>query len=68
MLHISDGQCGSCKHFGEGIPQEQLVQIRVNNTADDGTVAGCDLASNASLHLKVSPIGSCDGYEAAEAA
>ena len=68
MLNITDGQCGSCKHFGDGIPQDQLVQIRVNHTASDGTVAGCDLASNASMHLQVSPIGSCDGFEAAEAA
>ena len=68
MLQISDGQCGSCMHFGDGMPQEQLVQIRVHGTAEHGTVAGCDLAANASMHLKVSPIGSCDGYEAAEAA
>ena len=68
MLNIAHGQCGSCKHFGDGIPQEQLVQIRVNHTANDDTVGGCDLAANASMHLKVSPIGSCDGFEAADAA
>lgn len=68
MLNINDGQCGSCKHFGDGIPQEQLIQIRVNQTANDGTIAGCDLASNASMHLRVSPISSCDGFEAAVAA
>ena len=68
MLNITDGQCGTCKHFGEGMPAEQLVQIRINHTADDTLTAGCDLASNATLHLRVSPIGSCDGYEAAEAA
>ncbi|MCH2135459.1 MAG: hypothetical protein MK101_02630 [Phycisphaerales bacterium] len=65
MLNITDGQCGSCSHFGGGIPEEQLVQIRVNHTAQDDVVGGCDLDSNASIHLKVSPIGSCDRYEAA---
>ena len=68
MLNINDGQCGTCKHFGGDMPQEQLVQIRVNHTANDDVVAGCDLSANASLHLRVSPISSCDGFESAEAA
>jgi hypothetical protein len=58
-------QCGSCSHFGDGIPTEQLVQLRIN-PSDNGTlVGGCDLDANASIHLLVSPMSSCDLYEAA---
>ena len=29
MLHVQDGQCGLCTHFGEEHPQDQkLMQIR----------------------------------------
>lgn len=68
MLNISTGQCGTCAYFGGGLEQDQLVQIRVNGQADDDVVAGCDLPSNASVHLRVAPTSSCDGYTPAEAA
>lgn len=68
MLSINDGQCGTCSHFGGGIDQQQLVQIRINHEADESVTGGCDLPSNASLHLRVSPIGTCDGYAPVEAA
>jgi len=60
-----NGQCGTCSHFGDGVPAEQLVQLRINPAADDSVVGGCDLDANASIHLLVSPISSCDRFEAA---
>lgn len=62
MSNTSIGQCGSCAHFGSELPQEQLVQVRVNLDAASEVIAGCDAPSNASLHLRVSALGSCDAY------
>ncbi|MBG80028.1 MAG: hypothetical protein CMJ39_04860 [Phycisphaerae bacterium] len=67
MSHNNEGHCGSCAHFGDGIPSEQLVQIRINSQ-DSGVVGGCDHPENSSHHLMVSPISSCDRYTPAEAA
>ncbi|MCH2133621.1 MAG: hypothetical protein MK116_07710 [Phycisphaerales bacterium] len=68
MANANDGSCGTCAHFGDGVPAEQLVQIRVHSADDAGVIGGCDHPSNAALHLKVSPISSCDGYTPLEAA
>ena len=65
MVNVNNGQCGTCAHFGSDIPEQQLVQIRINHHADPETVGGCGLPSNAHLHLRVSANSSCDGYEAA---
>ena len=65
MVNVNNGQCGTCTHFGSDIPEQQLVQIRVNSQADAETVGGCGLPSNANMHLRVSANSSCDGYEAA---
>ena len=62
MSNTSNGQCGSCTHFGSELPQEKLVQVRVNIDAASDLIAGCDAPSNASLHLRVSAHGSCDAY------
>ena len=45
----------------EGL-QEKLVQVRVNLGDSADVIAGCGAPSNASLHLKVSALGSCDAY------
>ena len=68
MFKITEGHCGSCLHFGEGIPREQLVQIRINNEAPDDVIGGCGHPATASLHLRVSMLGSCDGFTPLEAA
>ena len=62
MTHNGNGQCGSCAHFGNELPQEKLVQVRVNLDDSADVIAGCGAPSNASLHLKVSALGSCDAY------
>ena len=68
MSNSNNGSCSTCVHFGDGVPSEQLVQIRVNGSNDGNVLGGCDLPSNAALHLKVSPISSCDAYQSLEAA
>ena len=68
MLTITEGHCGSCMHFGEGIPREQLVQIRVDSRAPRDVIGGCGHPATAPLHLKVSVLGSCDGFTPLEAA
>ena len=63
MISIHDGQCGTCSHFGAGVPKQKLVQIRLNRQAEPETVGGCGLPVNLRVHLKVSPASSCDQYQ-----
>ena len=64
MLHVYDQQCGMCAHFGEEHPQDpQLVQIRRTHEAPENFVDECDHPRHAELHLKVTPISTCDGFE-----
>ena len=64
MLRVANGQCGMCVHFGEVHPNdEQLVQIRRTHQAPEDLVDECDHPRHADLHLKVTPISSCDGFE-----
>ena len=66
MLHLQDGQCGLCTHFGETHEiTKQLAQIRVKREAPETLVDDCGLPKNAALHLKVSPLSGCDGFQAA---
>lgn len=62
MITFSNGQCGTCSHFGDGIPEDKLFQIRISKQSDDEVVAGCDHPSNSNLHLRVAAVGSCDGF------
>ena len=57
--------CGTCEHFGSEIPEQRLVQIRINPQDETRLVAACDLPKNASMHLKVSATSSCDAYSPA---
>ncbi|MAT80740.1 MAG: hypothetical protein CMJ29_03730 [Phycisphaerae bacterium] len=68
MSNSNNGSCSTCVHFGDGVPSEQLVQIRIHGSNDNNVVGGCDHPSNAALHLRVTPLSSCDGYESLEAA
>jgi len=71
MKHVSDGQCGLCLHFGEnhaGEHDNNLVQIRSRHEAPEDLVDDCGHPRHASLHLKVTPISGCDGFEPAKAA
>lgn len=62
MTDSNNVQCGSCTHFGNDLPNEQLVQVRVNFSDSKEVVAGCDAPNNISVHLRVSALGSCDAW------
>lgn len=66
MLQVHDGQCGLCTHFGEEHPDEKkLTQIRNSHEAPEELVDDCGHPRHASLHLRVTPISGCDGFEPA---
>ena len=66
MQQVAEGQCGLCAHFGENHPGEhELVQIRQAHEAPETLVDECGHPRHASLHLKVTPISGCDGFEPA---
>ncbi len=67
MLQITDGQCGMCKHYGahHAEAQAQLVQLRTEHSAPDGMKQECGHPKLEPLHLTLTPIASCDGYERA---
>ena len=62
MTESTNEQCGTCAHFGNDLPQETLVQVRVNLDGSSTVVGGCDAPNNASLHLRVTALGSCDAW------
>ncbi len=66
MHEIHEGQCGMCAHFGETHPTAaQLIQIRMSQQAPEDLIDECDHPRHAALHLKVTPISGCDGFEPA---
>jgi hypothetical protein len=66
MQQVQEGQCGLCSHYGEQHMRDQrLVQIRKSHTAPETLVDDCGHPRHASLHLKVTPISGCDGFEPA---
>lgn len=67
MVQVNDGQCGLCVHFGEiqGDHSPKLLQIRAKREAPETFLDDCGHPKHASLHLKVSPISGCDGFEIA---
>lgn len=68
MLHIQEGQCGLCLHFGETHAMDSvpaLMQIRTSHEAPETLIDDCGHPRHASLHLKVTPISGCDGFEPA---
>jgi len=66
MLSLHDGQCGLCAHYGEDhAGDQQLVDIRVSHEAPDDLVEECGHPKHAPLHLVVTPISGCDGFEPA---
>jgi len=69
MQQVHEGQCGLCTHFGEDHGHDrQLTQIRLKHEAPETLIDECGHPRHASLHLKVTPISGCDGFEPAVAA
>lgn len=66
MLHLHEGQCGLCTHFGEEHPQDQrLTQIRISMEASEEFADLCGHPKLEQLHLRVTVSSGCDGFEPA---
>jgi len=65
MLHVENGQCGLCTHFGEGHAANILTQIRASHEAKEDFVEDCGHPKHASLHLKVTAVSGCDAFQPA---
>ena len=65
METIQNGQCGLCTHFGEHHKTDVLVSIMTSHTADLKLIDECGHPNLINLHLKVTPISGCDGFEQA---
>lgn len=66
MQQVQDGQCGLCAHFGEEHARDQqLLQIRQRHEAPATLVDECGHPRHAALHLMVTPISGCDGFQLA---
>ena len=67
MLHVNDGQCGLCSHFGEGHVNSMVLKIRFSHEAKEDLLEECGHPKHAPLHLKVTAVSKCDGFEPARA-
>ena len=66
MISLHEGQCGLCRHFGEGHDaDEQLVQIRNSKQAPAELTDECGHPEHEPLHLVVTPASGCEGFERA---
>ncbi len=66
MSEIQNGQCGLCTHFGEEeMPSEKLITIRSSHQAPENLVETCGHPKLVALHLMVTPISGCSGFQAA---
>jgi hypothetical protein len=66
MVNIQDGQCGNCAHFGETHAATQiLAKIRTSKEAAETYVDDCGHPKLVTLHLKVTAVSGCDGFESA---
>ena len=68
MLQLQPGQCGLCTHFGDN--HDASVPQPLNLLAKDESLAtktsDCDHPAHAPLHLKVTPVSGCAGFEPAD--
>lgn len=66
MVKVHLGQCGVCAHFGEHHQEtEVLHRIRTTQEAPELIVEECGHPSNEKLHLRVTAVSGCDGFESA---
>jgi hypothetical protein len=65
MIKVQTGQCGICRHFGERHQQtSELENIRNTSSASEVYTDECGHPTLVQLHLRVTPISGCDGFEA----
>ena len=70
MMTVTDGQCGLCRHFAEHAPldqqeRQQIIQIRTTKKAPEDLREECGHPQHEPLHLVVTPVSGCMGFEAA---
>ncbi|HZY62444.1 MAG TPA: hypothetical protein VFE38_07955 [Edaphobacter sp.] len=66
MQAVHAGQCGLCTHFGEShASKSELVTILTSHQAPLNMLDECGHPKHAALHLKVTPISGCDGFQPA---
>jgi hypothetical protein len=67
MIRVHQGQCGLCVHFAEHQPQEQqkVMPIRKTQEAPEDLVEECGHPEHRTLHLMVTPMSGCAGFEQA---
>jgi hypothetical protein len=67
MTQIQEGQCGLCAHFGEHNTGDtpKLIQIRLKHEAPESLKEECGHPQLAPLHLVVTPISGCAGFQPA---
>jgi hypothetical protein len=65
MLQLQPGQCGLCIHFGDNHdPRDpRPLQIRLKDEPLASKVSECDHPVHAPLHLKVTAVSGCQGFE-----
>ena len=64
MLHVQEGQCGLCTHFGEDHElNKALIEIRSSKEAEGDFINDCLHPKHAPLHLRVTAISACDGFQ-----
>jgi hypothetical protein len=65
MMRVQNGQCGLCVHFGESHGENsQLEHIRTTSLASEMYVDRCGHPKLVTIHLRVTAIAGCDGFEA----
>ena len=57
--------CGTCDYFGNGIEQQQLIEIRINPETAPEAFSTCAAPRNAEIHLSVGPRAGCDAWKPA---
>ena len=67
MLHVQEGQCGLCSHFGEGHTNAIVMRIRSSHEAKEDLIENCCHTKHAPLHLKVTAVSKCDGFQPSKA-
>ncbi len=67
MVHVENGQCGLCSHFGENKTEPQIFQIRSKKEAAEDFKAPCGHERHAALNLLVTANSGCTGFQPAGA-
>lgn len=67
MVHVENGQCGLCSHFGEHKSEPQIFQIRSKKEAVESFTAACGHPKHEALNLLVTANSGCTGFQSAEA-